>query len=83
MKLTIKLTQMSAVSDFVKLNSSMPFEIDVASGHYVVDGKSILGVLSLDSSKKIDCILHTDNAEFCSLYVSRIKEFAGEVCIYE
>ena len=72
----INLTSLSDVADFVKLNSSMPFNIDVSSGHYNVDGKSILGVLSIDTSHKVKCTLHSNDSDLISIYDAKLKEIA-------
>ena len=36
-------------------------EIDLSSGRYVVDAKSIMGIFSLDLSKPIDLNIHAEN----------------------
>ena len=37
------------------------FEVDLVSGRYTVDAKSIMGIFSLDLSKPIELNAHTDN----------------------
>ena len=39
------------------------FDIDLVSGRYAVDAKSIMGIFSLDLSKPIELNIHTDDAE--------------------
>jgi phosphotransferase system HPr-like phosphotransfer protein len=39
------------------------FDIDLKSGRYAVDAKSIMGIFSLDLSKPIELIAHTEDAE--------------------
>lgn len=41
------------VNEFVKVASACDFDIDVAYNRYVVDAKSILGVLGLDLTKAL------------------------------
>ena len=41
----------------ISLNS-----IDLVSGRYVIDAKSIMGIFSLDLSKPIDLNIHADGA---------------------
>lgn len=43
----VKLTQ-NEVADFVHAAESCDFDVDVFYNRFVVDGKSILGILSLD-----------------------------------
>ena len=37
-----------------------PCEVDVLSGRYVIDAKSIMGIFSLDLSKPIDLNIHSE-----------------------
>ena len=38
-------------------------EIDLSSGRYVVDAKSIMGIFSLDLMNEITLTAHSDNTE--------------------
>ena len=49
----ITLSSISEVKDFVNIVSAYPCDIDLTSGRYVVDAKSIMGIFSLDLSKPI------------------------------
>ena len=44
----IKLSTIADVRDFVNLVAAYDGEIDLISGRYVVDAKSIMGIFSLD-----------------------------------
>ena len=59
---TIMLNTINDVKDFVNIVAKYDFEIDLVSGRYAVDAKSIMGIFSLDLSKKIRVEAHTDNA---------------------
>ena len=37
---------------FVNVCNSVPFDVDLMSGRYVIDGKSIMGLFSLDLSSR-------------------------------
>lgn len=74
MKFTLKLNSISCIKRFVQLNSSMPFHIDVSSGRYIVDGKSIMGIFSIDTSKPIDCSINTENQDLIGLYKGRLAQ---------
>lgn len=54
---------MESVKDFVNSVSRYPYEIDLHSGRYVVDAKSLLGIFSLDLAKPIVCEIYNDNCE--------------------
>lgn len=51
------------ITDFVNLVSKCEFDVDVKYGSRIVDGKSLLGVLSLASGKTVQVILHSDNCD--------------------
>ena len=59
-KYTIMLKSIVDVKNFVNIVNCYDFEIDLESGRYVVDAKSIMGIFSLDLSKPINVYIHTD-----------------------
>ena len=61
--LTIKLDTISDVKNFVNIVSKYDFEVDLVSGRYAVDAKSIMGVFSLDLSKPVTLCAHFDDAD--------------------
>ena len=61
---TIRLTMMTDnVKNFVRLVNRYPYDMDLRSGRYVVDAKSILGIFSLDLSKPITLEVYADECE--------------------
>ena len=60
---TISLTQVSQVRQFVNLVGQAPFDVDVVSGRYTVNAKSMLGIYSLDLSKPIQVVMYSDDCE--------------------
>jgi phosphotransferase system HPr-like phosphotransfer protein len=56
----IKLSSIQDVRNFVDIVSRYDMEIDLASGRYVVDAKSIMGIFSLDLLKPITLTAHGD-----------------------
>lgn len=59
----VLLDTVEKVKYFVKTSSKYPFDIDLSSGRYVVDGKSIMGIFSFELSRPINVIVHTDEAD--------------------
>jgi phosphocarrier protein HPr len=51
--LNIMLNTINDVKNFVNLVSKYDFEVDLTSGRYVIDAKSIMGIFSLDLAKPI------------------------------
>jgi len=60
---TISLSQVSQVKQFVNLVGQAPFDVDVVSGRYTVNAKSMLGIYSLDLSKPIQVVIYSDDCE--------------------
>ncbi len=60
---TVLLNSINDVKDFVRSASSLPCDIDVVSGRYVVDAKSLLGMFSLDPTKPVLVQLHGTEAD--------------------
>ena len=61
--INIKLSLAENVKSFVNIANRYPYDIDLRVGRHVVDGKSILGIFSLDLSKPIKLQAHTEDPE--------------------
>jgi phosphotransferase system HPr-like phosphotransfer protein len=55
------LKSINDVKDFVNIVNKYDFDVDLSSGRYIVDAKSIMGIFSLDLSKPIKVEIHSDN----------------------
>lgn len=72
---TIKLQTLADVKEFVNTVAKYDFEVDLVSGRYAIDAKSIMGIFSLDTSKPIKLDAHTADA---SAFFEDIKKFIIE-----
>ena len=54
-KFSIKLDTVELVKDFVTLASRIDGDIVIKSDRWIINGKSIMGIFSLDLSKDLDC----------------------------
>ena len=52
---------------------TFPCEIDVISGRYTVDGRSLMGLLSLDLSKPVQIKYRTEYHEIAKLYFTKFE----------
>lgn len=68
----IRLSTIEEVRNFVNIVSKYDYEIDLKSGRYVVDAKSIMGIFSLDLLNKIEVTVHSDN---CDVLMEELKPF--------
>lgn len=59
----IRLSTIEQVRNFVNIVSKYDYEIDLKSGRYVVDAKSIMGIFSLDLLNKIEVTVHAENCD--------------------
>ncbi|MGE4284636.1 MAG: HPr family phosphocarrier protein [Clostridia bacterium] len=68
----IMLHSINDVKNFVNLVNRFDFDVDLSSGRYIVDAKSIMGIFSLDLSKPIKVEVHSDN---CDSFLEEVKTF--------
>ena len=73
-RLNIMLKSVQDVKDFVRIVNKFPFDIDLSSGRYIVDAKSIMGIFSLDMTKPIQLECHADAAQEKALR-EQIKQY--------
>lgn len=57
---TISLDTINKVKDFVNMISRFQSEIDLTSGRYIVDAKSMMGIFSLDLEKPLQISVYDD-----------------------
>jgi phosphotransferase system HPr-like phosphotransfer protein len=74
-KFTVNLSESVKIKSFVNVISKYAFDIDLRSGRYVVDAKSILGIFSLDLSQPIELEIYTDDAAEIEAFVADIKDY--------
>ncbi len=60
-RLRLVLKTINDVKEFVRIVNNFDYEIDLSSGRYVVDAKSIMGIFSLDLTKPLDVEVHSDH----------------------
>lgn len=68
----IRLNTINDVKDFVNAVTLCDFDVDIVSGRYAIDAKSIMGIFSLDLSQAVDLVIHTDE---CRGFLDRIDRF--------
>jgi phosphotransferase system HPr-like phosphotransfer protein len=73
--INIILNTIDKVKGFVNIISSFDGDFDLASDRYVVDGKSIMGIFSLDLGKPLRLDIH-DPAEY-----DKVKELLKDYLV--
>ena len=68
----ILLQSIEDVKDFNRIVALYEGDVDLVSGRYVIDAKSIMGIFSLDLSKPINIQIHGENPE---ALIEQLKAF--------
>ena len=71
----IKLTTVDDVYTLVKSLLAFDGDVDLVSGRYIVDGRSLLGIFSLDLTKPVELVFH-DEEKAPELY-ELLKKLTG------
>ena len=69
---TIRINAINDVKDFVTIVSECQYDVDIVSGRYTIDGKSIMGLFSLDLSNDLELKVHSDD---CGDFLDEISRF--------
>ena len=68
----LMLSSINDVKDFVNIVAKYDFDVDLTSGRYVVDAKSIMGIFSLNLSKPIKVEVNSDD---CDKFMDEVARF--------
>lgn len=60
MKVKLLINTIDKVKTFIDINSSFNGVITVSSGRYVIDGKSIMGMFSLNLIEPLEVMIEAD-----------------------
>lgn len=63
MTFNVLINSIDDVKNFVNIVNRYSCDIDLVSGRYVVDAKSIMGIFSLDLTKPIKVEVHSDDKQ--------------------
>lgn len=74
-ELRISLNEFSKIQKFNNIITNFESDIDLVRGRYVIDAKSLIGIYTLDLSKPINVVIHSDDEEEIIRFNEVIKEF--------
>ena len=57
------LETLDDVKSFVAIAASKPYDIELLSGKYIINAKSVMGVLSLDLTHPLTMVANTETDE--------------------
>ena len=64
------------LKEFIKITTSFESNIDIIKDRYVVDAKSLLGVISLDFTQPTMVVIHSVNEDEIVRFYDEMKRFA-------
>ncbi len=68
----VNINTINDVKNFVSIVSRCDYDVDIVSGRYAIDAKSIMGIFSLDLSKELTLNIHSDD---CADFLDQIKDY--------
>lgn len=68
----IAINTINDVKNFVNIVTKYDYDVDIISGRYAIDAKSIMGIFSLDLSKELTLNIHSDS---CADFLEEIKDY--------
>ena len=64
------------LKEFIQITTSFESNIDMIKDRYVIDAKSLLGVLSLDCTQPTMVVIHSVNEDEIVRFYDAMKRFA-------
>ena len=64
------------LKEFIKITTSFESNIDMIKDRYVIDARSIMGIMSLDFTKPTMVVIHSANEDEIVKFLDAMKRFA-------
>lgn len=74
-KLTINLNDWSKATKFTKVATDFESDIDIIRGRYLINGKSTMGIFTIDLSKPVEVALISDNQVEINRFIKEMEQF--------
>ncbi len=74
----IRLSSIQDVRNFVDVVTGHNIDIDLSSGRYIVDAKSIMGIFSLDLLNPITLTAHSEDGNAVEALLADVAPFVVE-----
>lgn len=68
----IRINTIEDVKNFVTTVTKCNYDVDIVSGRYAIDAKSIMGIFSLDLSKPLELRVHSD---YCDELMAELDKY--------
>lgn len=73
--ITISLNGIDDIKEFINIVSDFETKIDLISGRYIVNAKSIMGVFSLDTTKGMIVRVDSEDADEIQRVINALRQF--------
>lgn len=70
-EVSVIINSIDKVKSFVEVSSSIEDELELKSGRYVIDAKSIIGIFSLNLCHPLTLVIHNDDKSI----ISKFKDY--------
>lgn len=77
-KIKINLNNIDNIKKFINIVVLYKEDIDMISGRFLIDAKSVMGLFSLDLSKDVYVSIHTKDINVYNRFNSDMEEFKVE-----
>lgn len=74
-KFIVNLNSINKIKNFSNEILKFESDVDVVSGRYVIDAKSLMGLFSLDLSKPIEIIMHSESDSELERFAEVMKNY--------
>lgn len=68
----IMFTSIDDVKNFAAIANTKPYDVDITSGKYLINAKSIMGIFSLDLTQPLNVVAYCDERES---FLEEIKSY--------
>lgn len=70
----VLLNSIDTVKNFVNMVTKIDVDVDLVSGKYIIDAKSIMGIFSIDLSRPIEVRIHKEQ-EYTEEILEQLKDY--------
>lgn len=74
-KFLINLNSVESIKQFIKIVTNFTEDIDIISGRFKIDAKSIMGIFALDLAKPVEVEILSDESDVIAKFSESISEF--------
>lgn len=71
----ISFSSLEDIKEFNRITYSVDFDVELSSGNYKVDAKSLVGLFTFDVNQRLDLTIYSDNY---ADYLAEIGRFLVE-----